>query len=284
MKYFTKEWYNLCQNTTYHFGLRADKRAESFSDEYFKKLYKKTEAEYLSMMEEVNNVKFEDIYPEEFIWEPMDDYVPSAEELEQLRKQYYEDREAAREAYETMDRDFDAASEKRKFRRMWKEKISEYEKELPGEILDKVADIRVLALEKASAEVKGAITAFCKQNDRSINKTLSDYRKYYKKAFAKGEPHFAEGLHLHDCDVLSCRKSGKNVVMDFDNSGGFTDTSKVVFRNAKIVCMDAPLRGAWWLYDEIYKTDEGYEIHALLQKKELVYFTITCDDVEVYCD
>ncbi len=284
MKYFTKEWYELCQKTDYHFDLRADKRAEVLSEDYLKKLYAKAEAEHVAFEEAVCNVSFEDIYPQEFDYEGLDVECYTPEELAALEAEYYEMRDAAKDSFEADTRVFNEASAKRTFRSMWKDNIKKYEAEMPREILDRVADIRVLALGRASAEVKRAITEFCKGNERSIKRTISDYEKYYKKAFAKGKPHFAEGFDLHDCNVVSCKKSGKNIVMRLDNSGGFTDTSRVVFRNAEIICQDAPMRGAWWLYDEIYRTDGGYEIHALVQKKELAYFTVNCKDVEVYCD
>ena len=38
MKYFTKEWYELCQNTTADLLLEEEKEAESFSEEYFQQL------------------------------------------------------------------------------------------------------------------------------------------------------------------------------------------------------------------------------------------------------
>ena len=46
---------------------------------------------------------------------------------------------------------------------------------------------------------------------------------------------------------------------------------------------DKPLYGAWWLYDEIYLSDSGYEIHALLRSKsgnELLDFIVDVTDVE----
>ncbi len=282
MKYFTKEWYELCQKESYHFGIRADKRAETFSENYFEKLYKKAELAHLAMMERSYNVKFEDIYPEEFYFETMGDYTPSPEEIEEMRTEYYERREVAKKAFEEMHRVFDPASEKRKFRRGWKYNIGIYNANLPREILDMVADVRVLALGVASEKVKKAITDFCNDNERSVKKTMSDYWKYYKKAFDENEPHFADGFDLHDCYVTSCHKSGKNIVMHLE--GGMTSTTRVVFRDAEVLCREEPLRSAWWLYDEIYKTDNGYEIHVLLHKKELVYFTVKCTDVEVYSD
>ena len=284
MKYFTKEWYELCQRTGYHFELRADKRAESFSEDFFKKSYAKAEAEHLAFEEAMCNVSFEDIYPEVFDYADLDVEDYTSEELASLEAEYYEMRDAVKESFEANTREYDAASAKRTFCSIWKDKIELLEKGLPGEILDRVADIRVLALDIASAEVKRAITQFCKKNERTMKKTMSDYQKYYKKAFADGEPPFAEELNLHDCVVTSCHKSGRDIVVMVDNSGGFTNATKVIFRKAEVLCRECPLRGAWWLYNELYKTDDGYELHAMVQKKELVYFTVKCADIEVLYD
>lgn len=284
MKYFTKEWYELCQRTGFHFGLHADKRAESFSEDFFKKSYAKAEAEHLAFEESVCNVSFEDIYPETFDYAAYDVAGYTPEELSALEAQYYEMRDAAKDSFEANTREFDAASAKRTFRSIWKDKQKLFEKGLPCDILERVADIRVLALDIASAEVKRAITQFCKKNERTMKKTVSDYQKYYKKAFADGEPPFAEEFNLHDCMVMSCRKSGRDIVVMLDNSAGFTNAAKVVFRKAEILCQESPLRGAWWLYDELYKTDGGYELHVMACKKELVYFTVKCTDIEVLYD
>ena len=53
-----------------------------------------------------------------------------------------------------------------------------------------------------------------------------------------------------------------------------------MFKNAEIIEQDGDLSGAWWLYDEIYKTDNGFEIHALLENDELMYLTIKCEKTE----
>jgi hypothetical protein len=39
MKYFTKEWYELCQKTSFHLLLKEEKQAKTFSEEYFQQLY-----------------------------------------------------------------------------------------------------------------------------------------------------------------------------------------------------------------------------------------------------
>lgn len=40
MQFFTKEWYNLSQKTHFQLGLEEDKRAETFSEEFFQQVYR----------------------------------------------------------------------------------------------------------------------------------------------------------------------------------------------------------------------------------------------------
>ena len=36
MKYFTSEWYEMCQNANWHLNMSVSKNAEEFSEEYYK--------------------------------------------------------------------------------------------------------------------------------------------------------------------------------------------------------------------------------------------------------
>ena len=45
---------------------------------------------------------------------------------------------------------------------------------------------------------------------------------------------------------------------------------------------EEPLENTWWLYDEIWKSERGYEIHALLWKERGVFeLTIECREPEI---
>ena len=70
------------------------------------------------------------------------------------------------------------------------------------------------------------------------------------------------------------------MVLELDNSGGFTLIDQVVFKNCDVLTQDGRLHGARWLYDEIYKTDEGYEFHALLiGKRQLIDLIVRVTDI-----
>ncbi len=283
MKYMTKEWYETMQKTDLHLLLKVSKTAEAFSEEYFRELYKREEKNWLKLQKDVSEVKFEDIYPEDY-HAAYPDGTPLEESLlEEARKSYFEQREQARLKFNNRP-EFNIEEKKKRFKQSFRYNLKLLKNSLPESILLKVADIRVLALNYASREVKQEITQFCKQNEKSTRAAMAAYQKQYRKQFKTGAPAFVEELNLHDCMVLSCRRAGNDVVMVLDNSGGFTNISTIRMKNCNVIKQDAPLHGARCLYEEIYKAGERFEIHFLLDKNKLVDYIIVADDLEYQYD
>lgn len=56
MKYFTKEWYELSQQTCFHLPLEEEKQAEACSEEYFQQLYNTELNRWLDLQEEVASI------------------------------------------------------------------------------------------------------------------------------------------------------------------------------------------------------------------------------------
>lgn len=279
MKYMTKEWYETMQRTDFHLLLKVSKKAETFSEDYFRKLYKSEEKAWLKLHEDASKVKFEDIFPEEFHVVNIDGTPLDSSEYEEAKRKYFEMREQARINFMNIPQ-FDPEKEKENFKQSFLNNVKRLKSSLPDEILRKVADIRVLALNRASASVKNEIAAYCRANKRAAERAMKTYYKEYQKNFKNGEPEFAKNFNFHDCKVISCRKRGNDVVITLDNSGGFTDLNQIIFKDCLIIKQDIPLHGAIWLYDEIYKSDNGYEIYVLLLKKELIDFIVTTADVK----
>lgn len=283
MKYLTKEWYETMQKTDLHLLLKVSKTAEAFSEEYFRELYKREEKNWLKLQKDVSEVKFEDIYPEDY-HAAYPDGTPLEESLlEEARKSYFEQREQARLKFNNRP-EFNIEEKKKRFKQSFRYNLKRLKNSLPESILLKVADIRVLALNYASREVKQEITQFCKQNEKSTRAAMAAYQKQYRKQFKTGAPAFVEELNLHDCNVLSCRRAGNDVVMVLDNSEGFTNISTIRIKNCVVIKQDAPLHGAWCLYEEIYKAGESFEIHFLLDKNKLIDYIIVADDLEYQYD
>jgi hypothetical protein len=264
MKYMTKEWYETMQKAGYHLPLKVSKCAEVFSSYYFKKLYKSEEKAWLRLQKD---------FFEYAKGSPLEQ-----EEIEEVKKESFEMQEQARLNFEIIP-PFDPEQEKKNFKKEFRHNVKHLKRNLPDEILQKIADIRVLALNRASTDIKKEIATYCKTNERAVESAIKAYWKDYRKSFPNGEPAFAETFKLHDSTVISCRKKGKDIVLKIE-TGGFTSFSQITIKNSTILKQDTQLHGAWWLYDEIYRTNDGYEIHVLLHKNELIDFIFTATDVE----
>ena len=90
---------------------------------------------------------------------------------------------------------------------------------------------------------------------------------------------------LHDAVVLSENREGEDLVLKFacDEEAAWPEIRGVRFLGSKILKQERPVEKAFWLYDEIWRTEEGdYEIHALLWKDHDVFdLTIQCRDTEL---
>lgn len=124
-------------------------------------------------------------------------------------------------------------------------------------------------------------------------------REHIYKAVPK---YLADNFGFHDGSVLSFEQINGNIVMTVDrNCYVFEDQTrfvKVTFVNgailecddnlkfkSQVVCADGKMcyeSICTWMYDELYKTDNGYEAHMLLLDQwEWGYLTIACSDIEI---
>lgn len=250
MKYFTKQWYEDIQKAHMYYSLKVSKKAENFSEEYYKELYKKEENKWLRLQKEMFKVKFEDIYPE---------YA----NINILNKEECEERERLLEDFYKTN-SFDLEKAKQQFNELHKWNIENLKYKLPSEILNNVADIRVLALERASEYVKKLIIDYCKDKNVMIEKARKDYEEYYNKELKARKDNIVEELYLHDCLITNIIKEKDKLTIEIDSSAGFTDIKAVIFEDYEIIEEDMNFINGWWLYEEVYIENNIYEIHALI--------------------
>lgn len=237
MNYFTKEWYELCQNTSLHYSLEEEKQAETYSEEYFQQLYHNKLKELSDSQQQIaSNIVGIEQFDREKVSEQFHDFINHKEYIE---------------------------------------------KALPTEILKEIADIRVFMLGKASLQVIKAVTQFCEENSKSMQRTLEEYRNYYKESSKSFDKKVVDNINFHDCYITNINQTEKALTILFDNSGGFTDIDEVIFENYKVIKQDGLLQNTWWLYDEIYKVNDKYELHVLLQNKnmDLLEFIIYFENI-----
>ena len=231
MKYFTKEWFELCQKISFHLNLEEEKKAEIFSEEYFQQLYNIELINWLNFRKEIDSIDFN---------------------KEKATEEFYD---------------------------IFIGNHSIIKKGLPATILEQIADIRVFALHKATREVIDAVKTFCENNKKAIKSVGADYRSYYKEASISFDKEIVENFGFHDCTIIKSIQNDTNLTLLLDNTGGFTDIDEVTFENFNIIKQDGLLENSWWLYEEVYKVNNRYEFHALLENRdnELIDFIISAD-------
>lgn len=278
MKYMTKEWYETMQKTHHHLSLKVSKEAEAFSEPFFKTIYELEEKKWLKLTKEIFEL-IVNISPKEFFVKNIDGSPLKEEVLEKNEEECPEQYEQPRLNYVNRP-PFDAERERKKFKQSLRRNIKYLKNTLPDEILKKVADIRVLALNYASDEVKKEISKYCENNEKIIKCATSAYQSHYEQEFKSNVPLFVKEMNLHDSMVLSCRRKGNDLLLTIDNTGGFTNICEIRFKNCNVIKKDKSLHGARFLYDEIYRCGERYEIHFLLEKNQLIDFIVSVENVE----
>ena len=153
------------------------------------------------------------------------------------------------------------------FQECFNHDLEELKEMLPDELLAKISDLRVLALNIASSDNYRWFKQYCKQKENEIYAISRAYQAHYDK-IVNLLPDVLEEMHMHDCKVVNNHFYKGDFIMDIDSSGGFYFMSRLVFKNAKIIESDINLDGVRWLYDEIYITDTGYEMHILFCSDE----------------
>jgi len=153
-------------------------------------------------------------------------------------------------------------------------------RKLPDTILNEVSDVRLLALGYATQKNYDRIKEYCINNSKIVEKTVDDYAKYIKKEFKNKIPNF-EKESFHDSQITNFIHKGNDYIFELDNEGSFTEINNIIFKNAEIIKQEFSIKDARWLYNEIYKIGDKYEIHLLLwaSNDELIDFILTCDDI-----
>lgn len=174
---------------------------------------------------------------------------------------------------------FNSKEEAMWFAQNYRKKTRRLLSDLPQEILNKVADIRVLALGYCTECVYNLCQEFIENNRAAYRSVLQAYDDYINREL-KDIPFI--NANFHDGVVKSLRRKGNALVLEFDDPEGALSHNRIVFRNAMVLQQDGRLCGADWLYNELYKNADGYEIHALLWRHwKLIDFIVQCSDVEV---
>ncbi len=115
-------------------------------------------------------------------------------------------------------------------------------------------------------------------DDNSIKskEIMQKYNNYYKIIEKEIPANIKNVLYnRHDTHILKTYFKGKDYIMELEEK--IWGNAYIIFKNATIK-KDINIKDEYWLYDEIYKIKEKYEIHILFNKSDTI---IECDDAYI---
>ena len=178
---------------------------------------------------------------------------------------------------------FDESGERRCFEESHRRELEILRTRTPERILQKVADRRVLALGFCTEEVFADFKEYRDWCRKWTERTLEEARNV---RVSQGLEKAWTGEHsLHDSVILSMKREGEDLIVQFerDEDAAWPEIRAVRFHDAEVLKQEQPVENSWWLYDEIWRTEEGdYEVHALLWRDNDVFgLTVRCRDTEL---
>lgn len=303
MKYFTKEWYNLMQRLHYTLCMRAiaDK---DYTDADIEALYKrKLAASIRHDRKEYNNpphiieIDFDNCSLEDFMWFDGEKLV-YPKSMDEVKRNYENEYRRAKQEFESRP-PFDPSGTVDTFERMYKGGLEHGYTSFPDWVKDEV-DIRLIALGYLPKSVYDRLKAEQKRNRVEFNKINREAKKALAKQAKEIPDRISQHFGFHDGQVMSLENIGDDIVMIINIDGipaeDETPFARVTFVGGEVVERDANLKFARrkvsydgeehdayciWLYEGLYKTEDGYEAHMLFDEGELGYLTIRCRDIKI---
>lgn len=254
MKYLTKEWYDLCQRTGLHFGMRVHSRAHVRDEGLYLRLYKRKEKEFVNMQREIYDVDPRFMLEHDgAVLVPLDKVYKGEEICEEDTVVYHMSSEE-KVQIQNLIADYDARPSfdemncKQEFKSNLEWSCREQAERLPSELFFQIADIRVFALGYCTKDVLRQLKKRSKENESKMNLVLNEFRKVQQ---AEHIPEYIrDKFHFHDCKVTEL-VSGKQVVIRLDTQGGFTNLNKITFVATEIIKQDERIVGSTWIYNEL---------------------------------
>ncbi len=304
MKYYTKEWYELLQQQHYTSGLKKvpDKM---YSNQEIQAFYD------ADLDEEVNNdIKIyntppdyswaehlldpTNFQPNYFLFENEETGELFHPETSEIARQYIEQEHNEREEVFAKRPPFDPTETIECFRQCYKNMVRYGDLGYPQWVRDSV-DKRLLALHRVPESVYNRLRKEELANQRIFKKIMKEAEEIL------GRQNIPKNIKsqfcFHDADLLALKKVGSNVELYLRKDGmwfeGTTPYTKVIFKNVSRMEREKgfALRpktneqgelcsNCQYLYNELYRNLDGYEVHILLwTSKALRYLTICCEDI-----
>lgn len=297
MKYLTKEWYIQSQQMGLNLGKKVHKQAGNFNEALFLYLYKEKEKRFIEEQREIYNYDptkmLMDMNPVE-VWLEGKEKTQNIDEI--IAKMSLESRTRFEQQVAEFEArpPFDETEWKKRFQDSFQWNCEHYRVKLPVPILDKIADIRVFALDYCSKEVLKLLNLYSKQSEKNTNEGIQQFQKAQSQEAIPKE--LRQKFNFHDCWVKELKfetnlvdtnsnddnvenESDANLILFLDTSGGFTLNNKITFVESKIILQEDQIVNHAWLYSELYCVDGGYEVHVLFEGMSMPELILRCRDI-----
>lgn len=279
MKYLTKEWYQISQQTWLHGGIRVHKGANVMDEGLYQRLYKRKEKEYISVQREMYDydprTQLEEMIPVE-VW--LYGASPSNHADEIINKMTPEEKERYEHELAVFHAraPFDVEACRQQFRAVTKWNLKHNIDKLPSDIRNQIADMRVFSLGYCSKETMTRLKQHSQTNQKLMQKT---YDAYCQAQQAEAiPPHIRNNYNFHDCSVTQLEMENEHLTMSLDTTGGFTLFNRIKFLKPEILLQE-PIINHDWLYSELYVTESGYEVHILFDGESMAELILRCHDI-----
>lgn len=280
-----------------HTGKKVHKKVGQFSETLFLQLYKAEERQFIEEQREFYNYD-----PRKMLMEtvPVEVWLEGKERAQNIDEIIANMSSEVRTRFEQQVAEFDARPPfneiecKERFREALQWNCEHYRVKLPSPILDKIADLRVFALDYCTKEVLKLLSKYSKQSEKNTNDVLEQFRKAQSQEAIPEE--LRKKFNFHDCCVKELKlktnlvdtnvndanvqtESNTNLILFLDTSGGFTLNNKITFVEVEMLLQEEQIVNQAWLYSELYCVDGGYEVHVLFEGMNMAELILRCRDI-----
>lgn len=299
MKFYTKQWYDLMQKTydyTQEFECIEDKE---YSDKEIEKIYNKELVKYIKEQKEWYNTQPTNWLEEMGDGWDLDAIVKINEETDEVI--YPKSREEAiswanEEYQEVLEKfnnrpEFNEEEEKEQFKEQFKENFESFiemaEVDYPKFIFEEV-DKRLLALRLMPENTYKKLSEYVNKHKKEFDKIEDEAYKVLKNQNIDTKI-LDKFIRLHDGLIKKLYKKDNDIYMTVEKDETGNENVDFKFTNAKFIENEAEdlLENeedyCVWLYDELYKNNEKYELHIMVggsTMNDLRYITIECEDIK----
>ena len=286
MKYFNKEWYELMQKQFMTDGiteiLDKDYSNKEIEELYNIELKKEIERAYEDYNTPPDYSFLEEILNEQFSFNPEDWIIVSEDEetlivpnsKEELLKMLLKEKEKNLEEFNNRG-NFNEKEVIDYFEKSYKTML-EVKDFFPEWVYDEV-DNRLIALNLLPKNILKKLRAEEKVNKKKYEKIIKKANKDLSRQ-DKDRDLFTK-LSFHDYRIIGFDKKEDNYEMTIEN---YEDNLiKIIFENAKIIeYEDIDFKNCFWLYEEVYKNNNMYEVHLMVDSNGLKYLTLECKEIK----